>query len=475
MEAPAKEGLWSPAYRSLTVGLVLTITLVASEALAVATILPDVRDDLGGIRLYGWVYSAFMLSSLVGIVAAGRAADRRGPAPPFVAGLVLFAAGLTVGGLAPSMPVLVVGRAMQGLGAGAIPAVAYVAIGRSLPPELQPRMFAVLSTAWVVPGLAGPALSAFIAHQFGWRWVFLGLIPLVGVSGPIGLPALVRLGPPVAGGDVDAEAPRSQRLVDAIRVAAGAGLVLGGLTAFNGVATPLLLAAGIAVGVPGLRRLVPVGTLVGRPGLPATILSRGLITFAFFGADGYVSFIGKEVRHHSTVLGGVALTAATLTWTGGSWLQAALATRWEGRRLVRAGLVLILAGIGCVALSLDQAVPAAMLVVAWAIAGLGMGVSYAPISLLMLRAAPPGGEGAASASLNLLDVLGIALGTGVGGAAVAAAEHLHRPAVDGIAVLVVCTTVVGLACLAITRRLPGDTLAGGPPVSIPPAGQPIAP
>jgi MFS family permease len=133
MEAPAREGLWSPAYRSLTLGLVLTITLVASEALAVATILPDVRDDLGGIRLYGWVYSAFMLSSLIGIVAAGRAADRQGPAAPYATGLMLFAAGLVVGGLAPSMPVLVAGRALQGLGAGAVPAVATVAIGRSLP------------------------------------------------------------------------------------------------------------------------------------------------------------------------------------------------------------------------------------------------------------------------------------------------------------------------------------------------------
>src|SRR3954466_180181 len=109
MEAPAREGLWSPAYRSLTRGLVLPITLVASEALAVSTILPDVRDDLGGIRLYGWVYSAFMLSSLVGIVAPGRAADRQGPAAPYATGLVLFASGLVVGGLAPSMPVLVAG------------------------------------------------------------------------------------------------------------------------------------------------------------------------------------------------------------------------------------------------------------------------------------------------------------------------------------------------------------------------------
>src|SRR5205823_7125394 len=123
-------GLWAPQRRALTTGLVLTITFVASEALAVVTIMPVVSRDLGGLRLYGWVFSAFMLGGLIGNVAAGREADRRGPAPPYIGGLILFAAGLTVGGLAPTMPILVVGRALQGLGAGAIPAVAYVAIGR---------------------------------------------------------------------------------------------------------------------------------------------------------------------------------------------------------------------------------------------------------------------------------------------------------------------------------------------------------
>src|SRR2546429_6418690 len=79
-------GLWAPQRRALTTGLVLTITFVASEALAVVTVMPVVARDLGGLRLYGWVFSGFMLGSVVGIVAAGREADRRGPAAPFVAG-----------------------------------------------------------------------------------------------------------------------------------------------------------------------------------------------------------------------------------------------------------------------------------------------------------------------------------------------------------------------------------------------------
>ena len=186
----------TPARRGLTIGLVLTITLVAFEALAVITILPAIKDDLQGIRLYGWVTSAFQLGVLVGIVVAGGQADRRGPAPPFVAGVLVFVTGLTIGGLAPSMLVLVLARGLQGLGAGAIPAVAYATIGRSYPESLRPRVFAVLSTAWVVPGLVGPAVSALVAARFGWRAVFLGLLPLVLASGALAWTSLHRLGPP---------------------------------------------------------------------------------------------------------------------------------------------------------------------------------------------------------------------------------------------------------------------------------------
>src|SRR5580692_8489356 len=218
------DGLWSPQRRALTLGLVLTITFVASEALAVVTIMPLVAHDLHGISLYGWVFSAFMLGSVIGIVAAGRQADRFGPARPFLAGLILFCAGLTIAGLAPSMLVLVAGRTLQGLGAGAVPSVAYAAIGRSLPEHLRARMMAMLSTAWVVPGLAGPALSAEVAKLFGWRWVFLGLLPFIALTSPFAIPALIRLGRPTT------PAVAGHRLIDGIGVAVAAGLVLGGLT-----------------------------------------------------------------------------------------------------------------------------------------------------------------------------------------------------------------------------------------------------
>src|SRR3984957_2086214 len=96
-------GIWAPGRRPLTVGLVLAVTFVAFEALAVATILPVVGRHLGDLRLYGWVFSAFLLASLIGIVVAGTLADRAPLGRPMLAGLALFTLGLVIGGSAPDM------------------------------------------------------------------------------------------------------------------------------------------------------------------------------------------------------------------------------------------------------------------------------------------------------------------------------------------------------------------------------------
>ena len=499
-------GLWSAQRRALTTGLVLTITFIASEALAVVTIMPVVARDLGGLRLYGWVFSAFMLGNVVGIVAAGRQADRYGPARPFIGGLILFCAGLATAGLAPTMLVLVGGRALQGIGAGAVPAVAYVAIGRSLPERLRARMMAVMSTAWVLPGLAGPAVSAAVASLVGWRWVFLGLLPLVAVTGALAIPALVRLGKrPQAEGEADnardagdahdaddarnaddahnaddaddagddssdsdnsQDAATQHKLSLGVAAAAGAGLVLAGLTLTAGsgqyVLGPVLLVVGLVATGRSLRRLLPAGTFSARPGLPAVILCRGLLTFTFFGADAYVTLTITTVRHHSTELAGLAVTGATIAWTAGAWLQSRLNGRWEARRLVACGLAIVVIGLAAMALVLLPATPVQAGIAAWTVAGFGIGLAYAPISLLMLREAPAGREGWASASLSLADVLGTAFGIGAGGAAVAAATAHGWPLAHGVAIAFAIAGTGAIALSAASRRLPPSLTEASP-------------
>lgn len=455
-------GVWAPHRRRLTAGLVLTITLVAFESLAVATILPVVSEDLGGRGLYGWVFSGFFLGSLLGIVTAGRLADRTGTALPFALGLSLFAGGLVVGGLAPSMGVLVAGRVLQGLGAGAIPAVAYVSVGRAYPPALRPRVFAVFSSAWVVPGLVGPAASSAIGHALGWRAVFLALLPLVVLAAAIALPGLVRsVGAPVRGpGGVDGAAEdEPDEAVDERRT--GPVLVLtvavaGVLVAVGGVAVPLavgLLAVGVPVAVVAFRRLVPVGTLRLAPGMPAAVAMKGILTFAFFGADAYVSLTLEDVRGQRPWVAGVALTITAVTWTAAAWVQERVIHRVGPRRLVGIGLSLVAAGTGLLFGALGP-LPVALATVVWGIAGFGIGLSYSPISVVVLGLADPGHEGAASASLQLSDVLGTAVGTGVGGAALALADAQGWATATALRGAFAVTLVAALLGILASRRLP---------------------
>lgn len=446
----------------LTVGLVLTVTLVAFEALAVATIMPIVARDLGDSALYGWVFTASVLGSLIGIVVVGGVIDRTGLVRPFLAGLTLFSIGLVVAGLAPSMEILIAGRALQGLGGGAIPPVAYVAIGRALPEDLRARMFATLSTAWVLPGVIGPAVSGVVAETVGWRLVFIGLLPLIAVAAAMTLPAIRRSTPfpPVEGDDAPRRATLRTRLPSALVVAAGAALIVGGLTDARLIPGAAMVVAGLVVGLPAYRRLVPDGTLTLRPGLPAAVLLRGMLTFTFFCADAYVPRALQDWRGLDAATSGLALTAATLSWTAGAWIQARRYTRIGARRFVTIGFLAVTLGIVSFAAILSPAVPVALAIVTWAIAGLGMGLSYSPLSLVVLSEAPTAEQGTATAGLQLSDTLGTALGTGVGGAVIAAALAGGEPLWIGLGAAFAVAVVTGLLGAVLARRLPGPRRLG---------------
>ena len=467
---PPDDGLWSPHRRALTVGLVLTITLVAFEALAVSTVLPIVAKELGGMQLYGWVFTSFFLGSLIGIAVVGGLIDRGGLGRPFAVGLGLFAIGLLVGGLAPTMEVLVAARFIQGLGAGTIPPIAYVAIGRSLPERLRPRMFATLSTAWVLPGVVGPAVAGVVGEYFGWRYVFLGLLPLIAAAGLLTIRALVAVPPNDAAEAAEAAAATAERrrLPNALLVAGGAGLITVGLTMGELVPTIGLALLGLILGVPAIRRLTPEGTLTARPILPAAVLLRGVMTFAFFAVDAYVSLTLEDYRGLSAVVAGIVLTAATMAWTVGSWIQARNAERWPTARFVRVGFIVTVVGLTSFGLILLPDVPVAWAVPTFAVAGLGMGLGYAPLSLIVLREAPPGAQGTASSALSLSDTLGTALGTGISGAIIAASLRATNESQTGLAMAFGVAIAVGIGGFFLSGRLRRSLHAPRPsPVATP--------
>src|SRR5438105_14947763 len=136
--ASISESVWNPRRGRLTRGLVLIILAPAFEGLAVPTLLPRIVANLGGLSLYGWSFSAYMLATILGLILAGDEADRKGPALPFIFGVSLFVLGLILAGTASSMFTFAVSRGVQGVRAGIIASVVSVCVGRGYPEHVKP-------------------------------------------------------------------------------------------------------------------------------------------------------------------------------------------------------------------------------------------------------------------------------------------------------------------------------------------------
>ena len=465
-------GIWTPDRRLLTAGLIALVTAAAFEGMAVPTVLPVLADELDGLELYGWAFSAFWLTNIIGITVGGSDTDRSGPARPLIIGTALFAIGLVVSGLAPSMPVVIAGRAIQGFGSGAVSAVVYAVIARAYAAEARPRMIALISSAWVIPGLVGPALAGLVADTVGWRWVFLGVVPAVVVTAAALWPTLVRLGPART---ADPGRSDGRRALDAVRLAVGSTMLLGGPFAGSIPLGLVLVVVGAWLAVGALAHLVPRGTLTAARGRPAVIAAIFAIGFAFFGAEAFVPLAVVEVRGASVTAGGIALSAAAVTWATGSWLQARVAAKGTRRALVVVGAALIGVGIALIATVLLPGVPALFAAVGWAVGGLGMGLAYSMLTLLVLETATPGEEGFSSAALALMFTLGTAFGAGVGGAVVALADAGTLELSAALAIVFGIMAVAAIGAMGIAMRVPrlGPVASGRQPVSAARTGLPV--
>ena len=447
-----ERGAWAPDRRLLTAGLIGLVTAAAFEGIAVPTVLPAMVRDLGGLDLYGWAFSAFWLTNIIGITLAGSDADRQGPARSLIVGTILFAAGMIVSGLADAMPAVIAGRAIQGFGSGAVGSVVYAAIARAYAPTARPRMIALVSSAWVVPGLVGPALAGFVTDAASWRWVFLGIVVPVLIMGAAVYPQLASLGRV----ERTTEPTRrdSRRALDAAQLAAGSTLVLAALSIGQPILAVVLLLVGGVLALTALRHLLPTGSLRLAPGRPSVVVAVFAVAFAFFGTEAYVPLTVVEVREGSVTLGGIALSAAAVTWTTGAWIQARAAAASIRRTVVVIGAALIGAGIAITSFVLLPTAPLLVGALGWGVAGLGMGLAYSMLALLMLESAPPGEEGISSAALQLMFTLGTAFGAGVGGAVIALADAGTLELAGALGIVNAVMLVVAVAAVLVALRVP---------------------
>ncbi|MEV6972476.1 MFS transporter [Kitasatospora sp. NPDC093806] len=410
-------GVMSGRYRALTLGIVSVVLLLAFEATAVNTAMPVAARELDGVGLYAFAFSGYFTTTLFALVVSGQWCDRRGPLQPLFTGIAVFGVGLVVAGAAPGMWIFVGGRAIQGLGGGLVIVALYVVVGRAYPERLRPSVFAAFSSAWVLPSIVGPVVSGAVTQHLGWRWVFLAvpaliLLPLA-VMGPA-LSRSEREQPVLKGAE-----PDRRRTGLAAMAALGAGLLQ-----YAGQRLDLLgllpAAAGAALLVPAVRGLLPAGTLRAGRGLPTVILLRGVAAGAFFAAEAFIPLMMVTQRGLSPTLAGLTLTSGGLSWALGSWIQGRPGAEKYRGAMIRGGFVLTAVAIAGAALVLVPAVPAWVAAVAWGVGGIGMGLTVASVSVLMMKLSAPEDAGANSASLQMSDALGNVLLVGLSGVLFAA-------------------------------------------------------
>lgn len=396
-------------YRLPLAGVVVVMTVVAVEAMAVATVMPTVARALHGLHYYSWAFTAYLLADVVGMVEAGRRTDRQGPGPALLGGLVLFATGLVVASAAPDIEVFLTGRVLQGLGGGSVIVALYVLVARAFPDALRPKIFALLSTAWVVPALIGPAVAGLVTATLGWRWVFAGIAPLAVGGVALLLPVLRNLEPR------EGAENRTARRTDGVLLAAALGGLQLAAQLLDWWSIPSGL-AGLGLGAWLLHRLLPDGSLRLAPGLPTVVTLRAFLACTFFGAEAYLPLTLTRIHGGSARVVGIPLTLSALGWAAGSW--------WQGHRKANRAMLLPV-GFGLVALGVAALVTIDvhhtslwLAVPIWTIAGAGMGIALTLVAVLVLELSPEAEQGANSAALQISDMTGSIIGIAAAGAAV---------------------------------------------------------
>ncbi|MHC6222438.1 MFS transporter [Arthrobacter sp. MMS24-S77] len=478
----ATAGILQRPYLLATVGSCALVFLAAFESMAVTTIMPLVSRELNGAGLYALAFAGPLATGVIGMVAAGNWADRRGPAAPLYASVALFAAGLLIAGTAVSMPMLVAGRLVQGLGGGAMTVALYVVIARVYPARLHAQVFAAFSAAWVIPSMIGPFAAGVVAQLSSWHWVFLGVVGLVVPALAMILPAMrgMRSAPDVrsaAGPDGEGSpntVPRQAKpnATDvpwafgrmgwaALAALAVLGLNLSGQVPDVGwvIAVVALVIAMLAV-----RPLVPRGTLGAQRGLPSVILMRGIASAAFFGAEVYVPYLLTDRYSFTPAFAGLALTGSALAWAGASAVQGRLGSRLGNARAVRIGSALVLGSVAVVLVTTVFAWPAGVAISGWLFAGAGMGLMYPRLSVMTLALSRTEDQGFNSSAMSIADSLGGALSlamTGLVFSALTTTAASYSASFSGVFALTSTIAVVGLIIAPrVAARRPGGPGAG---------------
>ena len=474
-------GLTSRRYAAVTVSVLSLVTIIAFETMAVSTVMPRATTDLAAGPAYGLAFSLMFTGQLLGIALAGALAARRGPILTLWAGAGLFAAGSLLAGLTPTFAVLLGGRLLAGIGAGLCLVAIYVVIGAAYPITVRPTVFAWLASAWVLPSIVGPLVAAAMTDRFGWRSVFVVIAPLTALAcaGITRAGRLLAVGPgPEYRTDLtEQESPATAMSLRRVTTY-GVLMTLGAAAFQTGTSLPTLPYGVLAVATLGglallawaVPPLMPRGTFAMRRGEPSVMLARFLLMASFNATVAFAPLMLVQALGLGLLQTGALLTLSSLGWAAGSFVQSRPGMAEKGPQLIHTGSVILVGGTVALLVTDLADWPVWCLGVCLTFIGLAEGVAVTSTSVLALELAPKGGHAAASASLQVADVLGSVMGIAVASGAYAAGSALGLgnaitfPAVWAIA------AIVAAMCVPTAYRVAPRRVAAAQP--LPHAGPP---
>lgn len=398
------------------VALLLAMFLAAMEMTVVSTAMPTAVGDLGGIHLYAWVFAAYMLTATVTLPIYGKLADLYGRKPVMLAGIALFLGGSFLCGHAGSMNTLILFRATQGLGAGAIQPIAMTIVGDLFDVHQRARIQGILGAVWGLAGLVGPVLGGAIVQWLSWRWVFYVNIPLALACAAVLLLAYHekverhdhRL-------DFAGAALLSLTVVFALLTTRPRTEGLGFLPA--AVVSALLF---LWVERHAAEPLLPLG-LFSRRVMAVASATGALVGAAMISVVTFVPLYVQIVLGGSPTDAGTAIAPIAIGWPISSTLAGRILPRTGYKALIRGGLALTF----CAALGLSFLLrPGADL---WSLRatmlfyGLGLGFANTPLIIAVQSSVPWNQRGVATASTMFSRSIGGTLAVGILGGVLAAA------------------------------------------------------
>jgi EmrB/QacA subfamily drug resistance transporter len=442
-------------------GTLLGMLVASLNQTLAATALPTIVEELGDVGRYSWVFSAYVLAATLAIPLYGKLSDAHGRRPLFAAAIVLFSAGSVTAALAPSMDVLVAGRAVQGLGAGGLLPLGMAVIGDIIAPRARGKWQAVNGTVFAMSAVGGPLLGGWIADNASWRLVFVVSLPLAAVALTV-----VWLG----FGTWGVRTSRRMDWVGALLLTLAAGAALVGVSS-GGVDYPwgsplivCLLAASVVLSallVVWERRVaepfVPLG-LLGRRSVASAEVALFAIGGAAFGAVAFVPLFVQGVLGESATRAGAVLTPFMLSWIGAGIVAGQLVSRTgRPRPILLAGPPIMAVGFALLA-SMDAGATTATAIRDMILVGIGIGLMMQTLVVVVQNAAPQGLMGIATASAQFSRWIGASVGVTAMGAIVAGRLGEHalpsaRPAELATALNPAFALGIALAAVALAAMI----------------------